>query len=245
MNIFAKNAETTIPDTPVTGTAYRNDALDASEMEAGFNYSSTASSADYNQLEFLISEFADLIERSGVLPWDASTKYKMGSVVINDDNAMYQSVSDNNVNNAPSESAEWAPITEKINNLGPFLRIDLGNATTTGSNVTIVTSNGPTINSPIVGTQPAGTSNDVAASTAFVQNAVDNAKIKPIAAVVNKSDLESAYSITVNDVFTITEDAPLNTRVLGNYDSSLSRVVASGTWQVRGVLGKSVLLGRV
>ena len=233
--IFAENAETVIPDPQQIGQSYRNINFTPSQQEGGFDFSSSAPSADYNQLEFLISQFADLIKRSGVLAWSELTNYSDGAVVVGVDDKIYQSLISDNLNNNPASSpSQWQSINDLIVSQGPFLRKDLSNAVITGTGTTLITSDQPSTINPDVGTQPAGTSNTLAASTEFVQNAVAE-KSNTTNVVIN-----APASVNALDVIDI---GPNEILVRGFVTGQIT-YVPPGKWQHRGQIGGSILLGR-
>ena len=239
---FASSADTTIPANPAVGISYRNENYSQQSIEAGFAYNSTAPSPEYNQIEYLISEFVDLIEQCNVLAWSENTNYQNGAVIVASDNKMYQSKTDDNIGNIPESSSEnWIEINEKINTLTPLLRKDLSNAQTTGTGQTIITSDSPQIISPDVTTQPAGTSSTKAASCEFVQNAAQGPSVLANLAVIDIDD--TGVSAVPDEEFTITTPMPL--RITPDVPDGAPTEIKSGTWVFRGVIGRSVMIQRV
>lgn len=78
--IFALNANTTIPPTPVPGTAYRNEAITDVAIEKGWTYASPpVDSAGFNEVLYRVAALLNLVEKQGMLEWSALTNYAIGT----------------------------------------------------------------------------------------------------------------------------------------------------------------------
>ena len=166
---FAEQAITNITQNPITGAAYRDESLTTAEIETGNRYNILVNFATIiNQYRFLLGQTLQAINNSGVLPWSADTAYTNGAVTVYD-SKIYISQIANNTGNTPDSSVQWKNITDFLES--EFLRIDLSNGAKSGSGNTIVMQDAPSIINANVGTQPDGTSDETAASTAFVENA--------------------------------------------------------------------------
>lgn len=170
---FAENAVNQ-PPTPITGEYYKNLSITPGDIESGAQFNVTASSADFNVTENLLSKFAKLIQQSGILGWSNTTDYLVGAVVVASDGSIYQALQDSTGSDPASQpSADWILLSDNLNQ--QLLKKDLSNGQTTGSGTTIATDTSPTLTNPSVGTQQPSDSSNLAASTAFVQNAYSNA----------------------------------------------------------------------
>lgn len=89
---WALNANVNIPVPPVPGQAYRNDRLSAAAIEQGQRYSAIADSAEWNQLHYLLTGLAQLVERYGLMPYSKLTDYLTGSIVLGLDETAYQAI---------------------------------------------------------------------------------------------------------------------------------------------------------
>lgn len=88
--VFAKNASTTIPLTPVAGNSYRDTGLTQAEAEEGFPYKEIVDSATFNQMLFEYSSLTKLLETYGFLPWSNLTDYQTGSICMGSNGTLYQ-----------------------------------------------------------------------------------------------------------------------------------------------------------
>ena len=91
-SIYGSSASTDTSN-PGTGTGYRDTTITNAQIEAGLKkYDTLAASAIENEYLFRLSTLVDLIERTGVLVWNAETNYFAGAVVVANDNIIYQAV---------------------------------------------------------------------------------------------------------------------------------------------------------
>jgi len=88
--IFAENATTTIPETPVAGQSYRDTELDVSYIQEGWPFKEIVDSSKFNQYLYEISTLNKQIETYGFLPWSDLTDYKAGSCCLGTDGKIYQ-----------------------------------------------------------------------------------------------------------------------------------------------------------
>jgi hypothetical protein len=87
------SAASTDASSPNTGVNYRNDTLTNASITAGLRgFNTNASSSNENEYLFRLSTLVDLIEKTGILGWNAETVYVAGSVVVADDKKIYQAV---------------------------------------------------------------------------------------------------------------------------------------------------------
>lgn len=88
--VFAEDANTTIPTTPVSGVSYRNTSMTAEDVEDGLAYKSVVDSAKFNQAMYEYSSVTAQVEKYGFLPWSSLTDYVAGSVCLGSDGNLYQ-----------------------------------------------------------------------------------------------------------------------------------------------------------
>lgn len=89
-DVFAKNANTTIPEPPVVGISYRNENLTAAEVGEGWPFKGIVDSAKFNEAMYEYTTICKLVEKYGFLPWCASTDYETGSLCLGTDGIVYQ-----------------------------------------------------------------------------------------------------------------------------------------------------------
>lgn len=90
--VFAKEASTTIPSSPVSGVSYRDTSMTKEEVEEGWPYKSVVDSASFNQALFQYATISSLIEKYGFLPWSNLTDYVAGSICLGSDGNLYQAI---------------------------------------------------------------------------------------------------------------------------------------------------------
>lgn len=89
-DIFAKNANTTIPNPPVVGTSYRNENLTAAEVGEGWPFKEIVDSAKFNEAMYEYTTICKLLETYGFLPWSTNTDYETGSLCLGTNGVIYQ-----------------------------------------------------------------------------------------------------------------------------------------------------------
>lgn len=89
-DVFAKNANTTIPEPPVVGISYRNENLTAAEVGEGWPFKEIVDSAKFNEAMYEYTTICKQLETYGFLPWCASTDYEIGSLCLGTDGILYQ-----------------------------------------------------------------------------------------------------------------------------------------------------------
>jgi hypothetical protein len=93
---------------PVEGTAYGKTDLVNNDLEKGWQYKVIQDSSIFNELMRRMTGLAELLEQYGVLPWCASTAYKVGGLAIGYNNKVYQAIIDNtNVDPTTTGSTTW------------------------------------------------------------------------------------------------------------------------------------------
>ncbi len=169
--IPALNAETVIPAEKITGDSYRDVTLTTAEIETGFKYNDLVDESKLiNQYRYLMAQYMAEIESSGVLAWSPNSQYLKNGLAVASDNKLYRALQPNTGVNPLSDPATWQSLDSVF--ADDYILDDLSNANTTGTGNTIVVDDAPELINPNVGTQPSGTNNDLAASTAFVKNAL-------------------------------------------------------------------------
>lgn len=110
--IWAKNAQTSIPTPPVAGITYRNQALNSTAIDKAWAYKEIVDSANFNQHAYLQDMLIKEAEQYGVMRWNNTTTYKEGGFCLAEDGNLYQAKRDN-VNKEPTaNSADWGKYPE-------------------------------------------------------------------------------------------------------------------------------------
>lgn len=92
--VFAADASTTIPATPVTGASYRDTSMTGTVVREGWAYKTIVDSSKFNQAMFEYSSVTAQIEKYGFLPWSNLTDYVAGSVCLGSNGQLYQATQD-------------------------------------------------------------------------------------------------------------------------------------------------------
>lgn len=100
--VFASNANTTIPASPVAGISYRNTALSSTAVSNGWSFKTIVDSANFNQALYEYSSITKQIETYGFLPWSNLTDYVQGSLCLGSNGTIYQAKQ----NTGPSSTAK-------------------------------------------------------------------------------------------------------------------------------------------
>lgn len=90
--VFAENASTTIPQTPVAGTSYRDDTTTKAEMNAGFPFKTIVDSSKFNEALYEYSAVSKMQEKYGFVPWSNLTDYETGSFCLATNGLLYQAL---------------------------------------------------------------------------------------------------------------------------------------------------------
>lgn len=90
--VFAEDASTTIPETPVAGTSYRDTSMTEVEVKDGWAYKTIVDSAKFNQAMYQYTTICKLFETYGFLPWSPNTDYQESSFCLGSDGVLYQAV---------------------------------------------------------------------------------------------------------------------------------------------------------
>lgn len=93
-NVFAGNANTTIPTPPAVGVSYRNESTTAAEIGEGWPYKEVVDSAKFNQAMYEYTTICQQLEKYGFLPWSANTDYHAQGCALGSDGNVYQAKQD-------------------------------------------------------------------------------------------------------------------------------------------------------
>jgi hypothetical protein len=87
--IFAEDAATVIPPTPIAGQSYRDPVAGPASSPDGWPYAQLVNSAEWNQLMFQWSSLLSIMDKKGVLGWSDQTNYTEPSVSFGSDGTLY------------------------------------------------------------------------------------------------------------------------------------------------------------
>lgn len=105
--IFASTALTTIPASPITGTAYRDATIGNAEFITGWEFNTIVDSTELNQILFTHGSMLDELDKQGILGWTDQVDYGLNALVRGSDGEFYYAIQVN----GPS-SAVKDPISE-------------------------------------------------------------------------------------------------------------------------------------
>lgn len=87
--IFAEDATTVIPPTPIAGVAYRDAVNGTDDTPNGWRYGTKVESQDWNQVMFLITSIVASIDKKGVLGWSSDVDYDEAAICFGSDGQIY------------------------------------------------------------------------------------------------------------------------------------------------------------
>ena len=126
-------AASTDTSSPSTGTGYRDTTITNAQIQAALKkFDTLAGSAIENEYLFRLSTLVDLIERTGILGWNAETSYIASSFVVGDDGNIYRAVQANlNVDPTTDPGTNWVnyadiSLTSSLDTLFPVGSILVG-----------------------------------------------------------------------------------------------------------------------
>lgn len=90
--VFANDALTVIPPSPVAGTAYRDPATSVDDSERGWPFATAVDSATFNQIMFQMSSLLAILDGRGLLGWTSARDYTTDAVQMGSDGLMYQAL---------------------------------------------------------------------------------------------------------------------------------------------------------
>lgn len=87
--IFAEDATTVIPPTPIAGVAYRDAVSGTVDTPNGWRYGTRVDSQDWNQVMFMITSMLAMMDTKGVLGWSSSVDYTEAAIAFGSDGKLY------------------------------------------------------------------------------------------------------------------------------------------------------------
>ncbi len=107
--IFAGDAVTTIPGTPVSGISYRDAVHGLDAIRAGWPFDRIVDSKDWNQIMNSLTTFTDLLNRHAFLPWSDLVDYTdVPTVVWGSNGKSYKSL----LISGPNNGGAIDPVTD-------------------------------------------------------------------------------------------------------------------------------------
>jgi hypothetical protein len=129
--IFAEDASTTIPPSPIQGVSYRDPVAGPASAPDGWPFFEKVNSAEFNQLLFQYSSLLDIIDLKGLLGWTDLKDYTEDAIVFGSDGVVYKWLQESGpgtsagVKDPVSEPAYW-----RSDDLVDTARIDVASAST-------------------------------------------------------------------------------------------------------------------
>ena len=91
--IFADDAETTIPATPIVGVSYRNDVTGADDIADGWPFKTIVDSSDFAEIMFQITSLLKLLDKTGILEHSDLIDYdSVPAYAVGTDGEVYKSL---------------------------------------------------------------------------------------------------------------------------------------------------------
>ena len=87
--IFAEDATTVIPPTPIAGVAYRDAVTGTDDTPNGWRYGTRVASQDFNQVMYLLTSMLGMIDTQGILGWSDQVDYAVPAIVFGSNGLPY------------------------------------------------------------------------------------------------------------------------------------------------------------
>lgn len=104
--VFAEDASTTIPPTPISGASYREEGSDQ-DIGNGWPFAQMVNSARFNQIMYKLTRLIKGVDEQGILSWSSATDYGVDAVVIGSDGQEYVSI----LTSGPSGAGAQDPVS--------------------------------------------------------------------------------------------------------------------------------------
>lgn len=88
--IFAEDATTAIPPTPISGVAYRDAVSGTDDVPNGWRFGTRVESQDWNQIMFLVTSMLEKMDKKGVLGWSDLVDYTEVGITFGSNGVLYQ-----------------------------------------------------------------------------------------------------------------------------------------------------------
>lgn len=107
--IFAEDASTTIPPTPIAGVAYRDAVGGTDDVPNGWRYGTRVESQDWNQIMFLMTSMMGMMDRQGLLGWSDQVDYDVPAIVFGSNGLLYIALQESGPSTAPQDPTVGLP----------------------------------------------------------------------------------------------------------------------------------------
>lgn len=107
--IFAEDATTVIPPTPIAGVAYRDAVGGTADTPNGWRYGTRVESQDWNQIMFMITSMLGMIDKQGILGWSDLVDYEVPALVFGSNGLPYLAMQASGPSTAPQDPTAGLP----------------------------------------------------------------------------------------------------------------------------------------
>lgn len=119
--VFASDASTVVPPTPVAGVTYRDPIGGPASAADGWPYAERVNSADFNQIMFQLTSVSSIVDKKGVLGWSNLVDYTEPAVTFGSDGVLYAWISASGPDNGGAKdpvasTGAWAPLSSLLSN---------------------------------------------------------------------------------------------------------------------------------
>lgn len=118
--IFAEDASTTIPATPIAGQSYRDPVAGPASSPDGWPYAQLVNSAEFNQLMFQWSSLLSIMDLKGILGWSDLKNYTERAITFGSDGNLYVWIQESGPGTSPgvkdpiSEPEYWQSLSDYV-----------------------------------------------------------------------------------------------------------------------------------
>lgn len=101
--IFAENATTVIPPTPIQGVAYRDQVNGTDDTPNGWRYGTKVESQDWNQIMFQLTSMLSMMDKQGVLGWSDEVDYEVPAITFGSNGLLYFAIQESGPSTTPQD----------------------------------------------------------------------------------------------------------------------------------------------
>jgi len=87
--VFASDATTVIPPTPISGVSYRDPVAGPASSADGWPFAERVNSAEFNQIMFQLSTIIGIMDKQGVLGWSNAVDYAVPALAFGSNGLPY------------------------------------------------------------------------------------------------------------------------------------------------------------
>lgn len=129
--IFAANATTVIPPTPIAGVSYRDAVSGTDDTPNGWRYGTRVESQDWNQIMFVLTSMLQTMDKQGILGWTPEVDYAVPAITFGSNGLLYLALQPSGPATASQDPVSSPLFWEQVASTGRIVINTLGASTWT------------------------------------------------------------------------------------------------------------------